>query len=323
MTDEHLKQSDEGNSGPPAVKKAAGVRTYAMIGAGVSLLAAGVIIGRGSGPDLGQVLSQQANGAALDRPSSQGSVRPASAGQDAPCVRVASGSLSDTVAADFASALQAAAPSWRVSTSSDPDACTPTLSLQVVAGRVSLSRYEAFDRYESRGLVGAVAAIAPGRGDTLSLVTATSDKLDTLIDMLAQNAADGLGARAMWKFARAASQPQPDGKTCIKLVGEDEYQDDDEGRRLIQAARQWYIIGGPTRTECSPDAYIGHAQTSIAGAAGQVGSMVTFALATDASIAPALTIAWAADGGRAGAQAINELMEDLPTELDGGGNGAR
>lgn len=287
-----------------------------LAAAGAGLVIIGLVIGRGmAGPSgQGQAAAPGMEGAAGSGagPGWRNPLTPA----EPPCVRVTAEGIGDAVSADFASALAAAAPDWRVSTTVDPGACEPDVWIQVVADRFELTRDEGFDRYVTPGFTGAVASSARGAGETLRLGLAVEAKLDDLIESLAQNTAKELRSARPWRKAQEPRRPEPDGKSCVKLVNESEYRDDDEARRLLQAARPWYIVGGPTREDCTPDAWIAHHATTIESAAGRAGSVVAFAMATNHNSAPAIALTWAADEGRAGAQATNQLMQGAPSQLE-------
>jgi len=310
------KVEKDADQPPPEGGKAANPRSFrpglAALGAG--LLIIGLVIGRGTAGQGGGPAASGREDAARPTagPGWRNPLKPA----EPPCVRVAADGVGDAISAEFASALASAAPDWRVSTTVDPGTCEPHVWIQVVANRFELTRYEGFDSYLTPGFTGAVASSARGAGETLRLGVAVEAKLDDLIDTLARNTAKELSAARPWRLVREPRRPTPDGKSCVKLVNESEYRDDDEARRLLQAARPWYIVGGPTREDCTPDAWIAHYSMSIDSAAGQAGSVVAFAMATNHNSAPAIALTWAAGEGRAGAQATSQLLQGAPSQLE-------
>ncbi len=277
----------------------------------VSLLLAGVLIGHlwtGSGSNDGQPASP--------REGKQGfTALLRSAISSTPCLRVQSEGIRDAAAADLRSAIAARAPDWDVSSSIEPGECEPDYYLQVIEQKISMTRSDWNTRYETEGHGGAMVISPVGRPDALAVASGVMGTRDALIEKFADNAVEyakgggtGSGGKSNLGIIR-------DGKTCVNLTSENEYADDDEARRLIEAVRRWYIVGGPVRINCEPEVYMSRSHAPIRAGDRTEGHLVAFAMLATSPV-PDLAMAWAPTSGRAGVMAIETLLRNVPAQID-------
>lgn len=313
LNDENQGAPPPSEAAPDSKPPSKGVKFAVLVAAGASLLAGGVFLGRhGAAPPVPGGGERAAASTELGGGSPGGGLF-GGIGRSKPCVLVGVDSIRDDAPQTFMSALKAKAPSWDISSSLEPGDCEPDMYVVLAAIDVDLSRTEWDTVYNTSGKGAVLAISVPGRS-ALSVSSSIGEDLDKQIDQLAEDAVKQYGRANLGK---PGVKPQivRDGVTCVQLVGEDEYSQDDRAREMISQMRYWKIAGAEKEDRCKPDLLMARSDIPIKGGETTEGRFIVYAMLNQ-SASPRISYAWGRDSYQVELAALRGIFSGVPSQID-------